>query len=73
MSHSREYCITRGALEEHWWALTSELFAESTKMVALIGGDHLKFLVSKKRCVEIKSDIADAREDLAVHRREHGC
>ncbi len=73
MQHASTYCQTRRTLESRCWDLVERLFLETTRLVRTAGGDHDKFARTKRDCVDTRTEVETARDQLAAHRTEHGC
>jgi hypothetical protein len=73
MDSTTAYCQTRRHLEEQTWVLTSQHAALTTRLHFLIGSDHDEFLTTLDQCQTSSLEVADSRDLLREHRREHGC
>lgn len=67
------YCPLRRDMEQHGWNLANRLAAITSRLLNLIGQDHQEFLQVKAECGEISQQLAELRQQLQDHRREHGC
>lgn len=73
MDYTATYCSIRRDLEERGWWLTSRLANLTTRLMQMIGQDHLAFLDVRQECRTTKAAITASHDDLREHRRAHGC
>ena len=73
MDFTAKYCSTRRDLEERSWWLTTRLANLTGRLMQLVGHDHLAFVGVRQECQTAKAAITASRENLADHRRAHGC
>ena len=67
------YCDTRRELEEQGWMLVSRLAVESARLMDLAGVDTQAFAVTMAKCGQLKVDLMGLRQQLGIHRAQHGC
>ena len=73
MNLTTAYCQTRRDLEEQTWVLTSHYAALTTRLNSLIGQDRDDFLTTLDHCQTKSIEVAESRDDLREHMRNHGC
>ena len=68
-----QYCPVRRELEQNGLDLVGRLTVLSDRLLQLIGRDKVEFANTKAQCVTTRSEVTEARRELAAHRLAHGC
>jgi hypothetical protein len=67
------YCPVRRSLEARNWVLVSQLSCASTRLLKLIGKNHVAFVVARAECEDLRKQITRSERHLLDHRNLHRC
>ena len=74
MKRDPSNCSTRDDLQHRVWDLVSRFHNLTSRLLSLAGeGDHQAFASTRADCAIARAEINQSREQLLLHRAEHGC
>jgi hypothetical protein len=68
-----EFCTTRKAFEDLYWAQVDQLSALTDRLLTVAGRNHPEFTTTVRECHNASRAVANCLEALREHRDRHGC